>query len=51
MAEKGLSLSVPEKLISGANWDLYAEILTAWVKAVERITRDSSLLSSGLRWK
>ena len=42
VAEKGLSLSVPEKLLSGANLDVYGEILTAWVEAVERITRDSS---------
>ena len=42
VAEKGLSLSVPEKLLSGANLDVYGEILTAWVKTVERITRDSS---------
>ena len=42
VAERGLSLSVPENFLSASNLGVYGDIFTAWVKEIERLVRDNS---------
>ncbi|MGH8596995.1 MAG: hypothetical protein ACREXT_10105, partial [Gammaproteobacteria bacterium] len=44
VAEKGLSVRVPEKFLAGANLSVYGDIFSAWVKDIERLVHDNSRL-------
>lgn len=44
VAEKGLSVRVPEKFLSGANLSVYGDIFTAWVKDIDSLVYDNSQL-------
>ena len=44
VAEKGLSVRVPEKFLSGINLSVYGDIFSAWVKDIESLVHDNSQL-------
>jgi hypothetical protein len=37
IAEKGVSLRIPEKVLSGANLSLYGQVFSEWTKELERL--------------
>jgi len=42
VAEKGVSVRVPEKFLSGENLSVYGDIFSAWVKELESLVHDNS---------
>jgi hypothetical protein len=40
IAEKGLSLRIPEKLLSGANLRVYRQVFSEWLKRLEHLVRE-----------
>ena len=41
IAEKGLSVRIPEKLLSERDLDVFGEILTAWIKELARLVHEN----------
>jgi len=42
IAEKGVSLRIPEKVLSGANLSVYGQVFSEWTKKLERLVHDGS---------
>ena len=40
IAEKGVSLGIPEKVLSGANLSVYGQVFSEWTKTLERLVHD-----------
>src|SRR3990172_4094516 len=40
IAEKGVSLRIPEKVLSGANLTVYGQVFSEWSKKLERLVHD-----------
>jgi hypothetical protein len=40
IAEKGISLRIPEKLLSGANLSVYGAVFSAWIKRLANLVHD-----------
>ncbi len=40
IAEKGVSLRIPEKVLSGANLSVYGQVFSEWTKTLERLVHD-----------
>ena len=40
IAEKGVSLGIPEKVLSGANLSVYGQVFSEWTKKLERLVHD-----------
>jgi len=40
IAEKGVSLRIPEKVLSGANLRVYGQVFSEWTKKLERLVHD-----------